>query len=202
MVSAHDKYAKDYDNQIIEYDCYIADVLFGLSYEYIKKGERLLDVGIGTGVSSSLFSKAGLHVIGIDGSTEMLNICKTKGIAEELIEHDLLVFPWPLQNQRFKHVICCGVFHFMADLDKIFQEISLLQDCEGIFTFTIQEDKFLSDEHEKYKFNKEGEFNIFTHNLSYIYKLMQDNHYTKEKEIVVQVGETQFRTIAAKKNNT
>jgi predicted TPR repeat methyltransferase len=199
MVSIHDKYAKEYDSQIKEYDCYIADVLFGLSYEYIKKGEKLLDIGIGTGVSSFLFSKAGIRVSGIDGSREMLTICKTKGITEELIEQDLLVFPWPFHKQQFNHVICCGVFHFMGDLDQIFLEISHLHDSGGIFTFTIQEGKFFSNEHEKYKLNKEGEFNIFTHNLSYIYKLMQDNHYTKEKEIVVQVGETQFRTIAAKK---
>ena len=128
MVSDHDKYAKEYDSQIKEYDCYIADVLFGLSYEYIKKGENLIDIGIGTGVSSCLFSKAELHIIGIDGSKEMLKICKMKRIADELIEHYMMVFPWPFQKQHFKHVICCGVFHFMGDLDRICHEISQLHD--------------------------------------------------------------------------
>lgn len=79
MASAHDKYAKEYDDQIKNYDCYMAEVLFGLSYEYIKKGESILDVGIGMGISSKLFCLAGLQVFGIDVSAELLNICEKKG---------------------------------------------------------------------------------------------------------------------------
>jgi hypothetical protein len=33
MASAHDKYARDYDNQIKNHDCHIAEILFGLSLE-------------------------------------------------------------------------------------------------------------------------------------------------------------------------
>jgi predicted TPR repeat methyltransferase len=105
MASAHDKYARDYDNQIKNHDCHIAEILFGLSYEYIKNGDSLLDIGIGTGISSKLFNLAGLNVFGIDGSAEMLDICKTKGIAKELVEQDLLVFPWPYQKDTFDHII-------------------------------------------------------------------------------------------------
>jgi predicted TPR repeat methyltransferase len=199
MASAHDKYAKEYDNQIKNYDCYIAEILFGLSYEYIKKGDTLLDIGIGTGISSKLFYLAGLHVFGIDVSAEMLNICKTKGIAKELIEHDLLAFPWPYQGDMFNHIICCGVFHFIGDLDKIFDEISRIHKNDGIFAFTVMDGKDNQGNREKYQERIEDGLNIFSHKASYIYKLMKNNHYSKEKEVICFVGQTRFRAIVARK---
>lgn len=201
MTSTHDKYAQEYDNQIKNYDCYIAEVLFGLSYEYIKKDDTLLDIGIGTGVSSKFFYLAGLNVFGIDASAEMLNICKTKGIAKELIEQDLLVFPWPYQNNMFNHIICCGVFHFIGDLDKIFDEISRIQKKDGIFAFTVMDGKDNQRNQERYQERIEDGLNIFSHKASYIYKLMKNNHYSKKKEIISFVGQTPFRAIVARKGD-
>jgi predicted TPR repeat methyltransferase len=200
MASAHDKFAKEYDNQIKNYDCYIAEVLFGLSYEYVKKADTLLDIGIGTGISSRLFYLAGLDIFGIDVSRAMLSICKTKGIAKELIEQDLLVFPWPYQDDMFNHIICCGVFHFIGDLDKIFDEISRIHKNDGIFAFTVIDGKDNQRNREKYQKQIEDGLNIFSHKASYIHNLMKKNNYSKEKEIISFVGQTQFRAIVARKD--
>ena len=200
MSFAHDKYAKEYDDQIKAYDCYIAEVLFGLSYEFIKKGESLLDVGIGTGISSRLFYLPGLQVFGIDGSAEMLTICEKKGIAKELVEQDVLVLPWPYQDDMFHHVICCGVFHFIGDLEKIFEEITRIQKNDGILAFTVMDGGEEQRNQEKYKKRIEDGLNIFSHQASYIYQLMKKNNYSKEKEIISFVGQTQFRAIVARKH--
>jgi predicted TPR repeat methyltransferase len=199
MASAHDKYARDYDNQIKNHDCHIAEILFGLSYEYIKNGDSLLDIGIGTGISSKLFNLAGLNVFGIDGSAEMLDICKTKGIAKELVEQDLLVFPWPYQKDTFDHIISCGVFHFIGDLGKLFDEIACIHKKEGIFAFTIMDGK--DDQHNRGKYQKriEDGLNIYSHKASYLYQLMKNHHYGKEKETISFVGQTRFRAIVARK---
>jgi ubiquinone/menaquinone biosynthesis C-methylase UbiE len=199
MISAHDQFATEYDDQIKNYDCYIAEVLFGLSYEYIRKGESILDVGIGTGISSKLFSLAGLQIYGIDGSAEMLKICEKKGFAKQLIDQDLLVFPWPYQNDMFTHVICCGVFQFIGDLDRVFAEISRIQKPGGVFSFTVMNSH--NDQRNRGKYEKliEDGFSIFSHKAGYINKLMQNNHYRKEKEIISFVGQTQFRAIIALK---
>jgi len=45
-------------------------------YEYIKPGDSLLDLGIGTGLSSVLFAKVGLNITDLDGSLEMLKECR------------------------------------------------------------------------------------------------------------------------------
>lgn len=199
MASTHDQYAKEYDQQIKNQDCFIADILFGLSFEYIRRGESILDVGIGTGLSSRLFSSAGLHVFGIDSAAEMLNVCQKKHIAEELVEYDLLTLPWPYQKEKFHHVVCCGVFHFIGDLDKIFQEFSRIHKPGGILAFTVMKNNNEQQNQAAYDQRIEGDFTIYSHKDHYIYALMQNNHYRKEKEIVCNVGQSQFKGIIARK---
>lgn len=47
-------------------------ILHGMLTEHLKPRQRLLDLGIGTGLSALPFRQAGLEVNGIDGSEEML----------------------------------------------------------------------------------------------------------------------------------
>jgi hypothetical protein len=52
-----------YESQVAETAWHGHEILFGLMFEYIKPNDSLLDIGIGTGLSSKLFNKAGLQVI-------------------------------------------------------------------------------------------------------------------------------------------
>ena len=45
--SDYSETASSYDNQVKEYDSYGHDVLFGMCYDYVNTGEKLLDIGIG-----------------------------------------------------------------------------------------------------------------------------------------------------------
>jgi ubiquinone/menaquinone biosynthesis C-methylase UbiE len=65
-----DDYASDYDESARSMHWHGPEVLFGLMYEYLKKGQSLLDVGIGTGLSARFFYQAGLQIYGVDGSAE------------------------------------------------------------------------------------------------------------------------------------
>ena len=197
MDSEHDKYAKEYDAQIKNYNCYIAEVLFGLSYEYIKKRESILDIGIGTGVLSRLFYSAGLKVFGLDGSAEMLKICDQKGFAKELIKQDILTFPWPFLDDYFNHVVCCGGLHFIGDLEELIEEISRVQKTDGIFAFTVMNSNSNQPGLDKYEKRIEDDLTVFSHKKGYINNLLKNNHYRKEKEIISFVGKTQFKAIVA-----
>jgi 2-polyprenyl-3-methyl-5-hydroxy-6-metoxy-1,4-benzoquinol methylase len=53
-------------------------VAFGMLYEYVEAGQSLLDLGIGTGLSSVLFRRAGLRVSGMDADPEMIEVCRWK----------------------------------------------------------------------------------------------------------------------------
>lgn len=194
-VSPHDKYAQDYDRQIENYDCWLSEVFFGLCYEDIKGGETILDVGIGTGLSSRLFHLAGLRIYGIDGSKEMLAICRRKAIASDLVHQDILDLPWPYQNSSIQHVISCGVFHFIGELNSIFSEIYRIQVTDGLFMFSVMNRK--EDQGTQPDFEEQliDGIPVFIHSKKYIQELMKEFHYEKRKEIVCFVGATPFRVI-------
>lgn len=82
-------FAPNYDNYIKNCNWNGPDMLFGLMYEYIAPKQKIMDLGTGTGLSATLFAKAGLEVYGLDGSEVMLQICKEKNIAKQLIQADL-----------------------------------------------------------------------------------------------------------------
>ena len=114
----------DYDRQSQEHNWLSPDVLFGLTYEFTRAGQSLLDIGIGTGLSSILFHKAGLLIYGVDGSSEMLEQCAARALARELKEWDLHKSPLPYSAKFFDHVIANGVFHLFGDLKEIFDEVA------------------------------------------------------------------------------
>jgi predicted TPR repeat methyltransferase len=134
----HDTYAADYDRQMQVYGCFLPEALFGLCYGAVQPGQRLLDAGIGSGLSAMLFAKAGLQVYGFDFSPAMLEICRMKDIAVDLKQHDLRQTPWPYPPASFDCLVCCGVLHFIADLEAIFVEARRVLRSGGLFAFTTK----------------------------------------------------------------
>ncbi|HMK48223.1 MAG TPA: class I SAM-dependent methyltransferase [Methanocella sp.] len=134
----HGNWAVQYDELCTSMGCHAPEVLFGLAFEYVRPGQRLLDLGIGTGLSASLFRRAGLEVFGIDFSAEMLEICGRKGIATGLKFGDI-DGDWPYPDSQFHHVSSCGVFHFIGDLRPVFGEARRVLKPGGTFSFTTKE---------------------------------------------------------------
>jgi ubiquinone/menaquinone biosynthesis C-methylase UbiE len=137
IIEVHDKSADVYDNMSVLIEYHGHEVLFGLAYEYLYPGSSVLDVGIGTGLSSYLFYKAGLKVYGIDGSKKMLDICKKKEFATELKLCDLVVDRWPYEDAKFENTVAFGVFHFFEKLDRVFEEANRVTKIGGTFSFTV-----------------------------------------------------------------
>ncbi len=199
MISPHDKFAKEYDEQIEKFDCWLAEIMFGLCYEDIVKGETILDIGIGTGLSSRLFHRAGLRVFGIDGSNEMLSICQNKGIASELVHQDILQIPWPYQKSSIKHIISCGVFHFISELNPIFAEIQRIQEENGLFLFTIMKNDGENGADKNFKQRIIDGIPVFSHSEKYIQGLINDYYFERKKEITCFVGDTPHKIICTRK---
>lgn len=194
MESPHDTYAAEYDAEIQRYDCWVAEVLFGLCYADVASGESLLDVGIGTGLSSQLFRQAGLRIFGIDGSKAMLTLCACKGIAEQLVHQDILQFPWPYPDASFQHVISCGVFQCVDDLESVFAEIRRVQMDGGLFAFTVMKNDDGRDRNEQVMYG----IPVYSHSAGYIHGLLGKYNFRKIKEIVCLVGDLPYRVIEAR----
>ncbi len=131
------QFAPTYDNYISDCSWHGPDMLFGLMHEYLSPGERILDLGIGTGLSAIPFKKAGLEIFGLDGSESMLEICSTKGITKELKQVDISKGGIPF-NLKFHHIISFAVFHFLENLEILFREISNSVLEKGTFSFSIE----------------------------------------------------------------
>jgi predicted TPR repeat methyltransferase len=116
-------------------------------YEFIEPGETLLDIGIGTGLGSLLFHKAGLRVSGFDNSIDMLEVCKSKGFSGEVVQHDLRDVPFPYETGSFHHATSLGVLNFFEDLEPVLGEVARLIRSKGIFGFTVEEKKREQEAH-------------------------------------------------------
>jgi predicted TPR repeat methyltransferase len=188
----HDAYATGYDEQVLACDCHIADVLFGLCYDRTSPGHRLLDAGIGTGLSSRLFARAGLIVSGMDFSPAMLDLCAAKGLAADLKRHDLEAAPWPYKSAAFDCVVCCGVLHFTERLEPIFAEAARVLTPGGLFAFTTHApdpEAIFDGECDR---ASAGAFDIYSHAPSYVEARLAEHSFTRHKLQRCFVGEDVF----------
>lgn len=110
-------------------------VVFALASPYIRPGQTIIDLGIGTGLGSEPFRKAGLTVTGMDISEEMLEICRQKGFHGRLVCHDLTAIPFPFGDASFDHAVSTGVFQFFEDLGPVFKEVYRILRFGGVFVF-------------------------------------------------------------------
>jgi len=133
----YEELASQYDEEVKAYNSYGHNVIFGMSFEFVSADEKLLDIGIGTGLASVQFAKVGLKVYGLDTSQEMLAVSRSKFFTEELKQCDMTQEPIPYQDRCFDHVVCCGVLHFVSDLKNLFSEVKRVIKRGGIFAFTI-----------------------------------------------------------------
>jgi len=176
--------ASEYDNQARKTNWFGSEVVFGLAYEFVRSGNTVLDLGIGSGLSSILFHKAGLQVFGLDGSSEVLDICKSKGFAAGLKKHDLRDLPLPYPSRFCDHVISVAVLNSFKDLAPLFVEIARIIKAGGIFAFTVEEQK--PGQEEGYAINRvevsekpkeETAVMLYRHSEAYIARLLSQNGF-------------------------
>jgi predicted TPR repeat methyltransferase len=182
--------ASGYDDQARKTNWFGPEVVFGLAYEFFKPGDSLLDLGIGSGLSSILFHKAGLQVFGLDGSSEVLEVCKAKGFAAELKEHDLRDLPLPYPPRFCDHIVSIAVLNSFKDLAPLFAELARILKSHGLFAFTVEEQK--PGQEDSYAINRvevsekpkgEAAVRLFRHSEAYITSLLGQNNFEPLKTL-------------------
>lgn len=135
--AAHDSSAAGYD-EAARAAGWFPEAVFGLCFDRLRPGQRVLALGIGTGLCAAPFAAYGLRVWGLDESAGMLAVCRAQGVAERLVEHDLEVRPWPFEAQAVTHVLASGVVHFLRDLDPFVAECRRVMSDEGVLALTTR----------------------------------------------------------------
>jgi len=177
--AAYKEFASQYDEEVKAYSSYGHEVVFGMGFEFVSAEDKLLDIGIGTGLASIHFSEVGLRVYGLDDSKEMLAACQSKSFTEELKRYDITQDTIPYENQFFDHIVCCGVSHFVSDLAALFSEVRRVIKSGGIFALTIAPQETSADCIEE---PTAWGVSIFKHSPQHIMKLLETNDMELLKE--------------------
>lgn len=194
----------DYDAQSRQYEWHGPEVIFGLAFEFVNAGQTLLDMGIGTGLSAIPFHMAGLSVVGIDASREMLEVCRPKNIARELKQYDIRQTPLPYSDGAFDHVVACGVFHLIETLDPLVSEASRLLKEKGTFVFTFEKHRVGADDgfpvragEVSKRVDEDSGVEIFRHSEAYIKRLLGESGFVvlKTLEFVASIDPDTGRRI-------
>ena len=182
--SVYIEWASQYDEEVKAYNSYGHDVIFGMTFEFVSATEKLLDIGIGTGLASKPFSAVRLKIYGLDNSQDMLAACRSKSFTEALKRCDITREPIPYGDQYFDHVVCCGVLHFMSDLAALFSEVKRVIKRGGIFAFTIAPQETSAGYTEE---PTAWGVSIFKHAPHYIMELLETNgmELLKEQRLLI-----------------
>ncbi len=137
-----------------------------------------------------MFHKAGLKVYGLDGSSEILEVCRSKAFAVGLKQHDLRSLPLPYPSGFFDHVICVAVLNSFYDLAPLFAEISRILKPGGMYAFTVEEQAAGQEDH--YAINpvevaenpEEGvAVMLYRHGAKVIRSVLEGNSFTPLKAL-------------------
>jgi cyclopropane fatty-acyl-phospholipid synthase-like methyltransferase len=81
---------------------------------------RVIDIGCGTGENALYFAKAGLDVVGVDGSPEAIRLARDKARQRDVsIRFDIAdVLDLQAYRQSFDSATDSGVFHVFDDEDR------------------------------------------------------------------------------------
>jgi predicted TPR repeat methyltransferase len=92
---------------------------------------------------------------------------------------------------QFDHVVSCGVFHFVSDLESIFSEVSRVLRADGMFAFTTKAPSSASNK-SKHEKQVAGDFEIFSHLPQYVQSLLDEQSFKRIKVQKCFVGEDIF----------
>jgi len=117
--------ASDYDNLVRQHKWHVPEMIYNYFSKFVQRHTKLLNIGVATGISSERFHDNQVELYGLDNSTELPEICKTKGIFNQVRLFDLSEEQFPHPDLTFDHVVCTVVFHFFSDLEHIFKNLDI-----------------------------------------------------------------------------
>lgn len=142
-ITWHSKNAEQFDGN------YARQRAFGERYEvwadivdrYSHPEHRVVDIGCGSGVFSLYAASRNAHVLGIDGSREMIELCDHKRAASAqnnvaFVQADI-TSPLDVVRESVDLIICSSVLEYVDDLNGALQSITGLVAPGGVVAISM-----------------------------------------------------------------
>ena len=128
-----------YDKDMQSWQWVSPQRIFTAIRPHMHGNETVLDLGIGTGLLSSLFKKyTGAHVTGIDACSEMLKKCRKAAAADRLVKGDFDRQALPFSSGEFDAVVCSGALEFVGNILFLSREIARVTREGGLVALAYQ----------------------------------------------------------------
>lgn len=142
--SVYDHWASGYNADLAEWGYTAPQVAVGLLKGHVSTEAQLLDVGCGTGLVGAELAATGFHdVVGIDMSSQSLDIAAASQNYRAVAEHDLTSLPTPLLEQSFGGLLCVGVLAYLPDIEATCREFCRVVEPGGTIVVTERSDLFI-----------------------------------------------------------
>ncbi len=125
-----DRFANEYDGWFeTEEGRKVKELELSLLLDFAEpsSGEKMLEVGIGTGLFAVEFAKRGVEVFGIDPSEEMLKIAEQRGFSVKVGTGENI----PFEDNSFDIVLAMTSIEFSKSPDKFVSEMKRVAKCRG-----------------------------------------------------------------------
>ena len=135
-----DAFAGDFDRRLVDDLAYrVPQRLAALVRGQI--GEACLDVvdlGCGTGLVGDALGTAARSLVGIDLSSQMLEVARRKGRYLRLYEADVSSWLGSAQAASCDLVVAADVFIYLGDLEAVFEGVRRCLRPAGLFAFSVE----------------------------------------------------------------
>jgi predicted TPR repeat methyltransferase len=139
-IDHYEKMAEHYDETVATAGYHLPTDVYDWLKPYITEDMKtVLDLGIGTGLSSEQFQKHGFIITGVDGSETMLEQCRAKKIGTRLIQADLGDGTIPVTGETFDIILCIGMFEFVLEPNTFLKNVSALAAPNALFVLVIRD---------------------------------------------------------------
>lgn len=141
VAALFDQYAPRFDVKLVERLGYCVPELLASAIADLKPvhetGERVLDLGCGTGLAAERLRRRAAWLEGVDLSAGMLDQARRKGLYDALHRGDLLASlarPGP----RYDIVLAADVLIYLGALEPVMAAVAPALAADGLFAFSLQ----------------------------------------------------------------